>query len=342
MDSYKVGLQHVGSYISSGRPFMKTNASLSDGDTEYIKFPNVTKKIRVKNHSTSGALKIGFADNARRAYNMPDGTGFLETSFANATSLTVSFWMKPLYVSPQTSVLRILQLGSTALTRLQGTGTGGLRFFVDNAPFNSSDNLYSSGNWSQITVVIDGSNNKVYVDGELAITNTTAAPISGFSELSIGADATNFDDIYDEMYLFNVALTPEEVTELYAEGTYFDPRNHSQSENLVSWWTFEDNGYRTYFPTGDTITSINDRVGSNNLAKQGGGTGTFVNGRQLDKAIDSHSLILSPGAEIELDVKTKSMFLFSDGATQNFDVYASLTNIHSERMYDLTGPGIDE
>jgi hypothetical protein len=324
----------------SGRPWLKTTTSLADGGTEYLTFDNVTKKVRVKNHSTSGKLKIGFADNARRAYNMPDSTGRLDASFTSTSALTVSFWIKPL--DPlAVSVTRILQLGPNDQTRVQGTGTGGLRFFVANTYAGSADGFTSPLTWSQITVVINGTDNKLYVNGNLAVTNTTDAP--DFDELSIGADGTNFDDLYDEMYLFNTAFIQEEVTELYAAGAYFDPRDHSQAANLVSWWAFEDNSFRTYFTTNDTITTINDRIGSNDLTHTtGGGTGAFVNGRQLDTAVNSHSIIIPAGGEVELNVKTKSMFLFADGATQSFDVYASLTGIPAARMYDLTGPGIDE
>lgn len=343
MSKYNVGLNNVGSYQSSGRPFLKTVASLASDATEYIKFDNVTKKIRVKNHSTSGKLKIGFADNARRAYNMPDSNGRLDASFTIThpdNSFTVSFWMKPTITHPATSVTRVLQLGSTQDTRIQGTGTGAFRFFVDTNAVNTVNNLYESEKWTQVTVVIDNTENKLYVNGVLAATNTRAAPT--FSELSIGADATNYDDIYDEMYLFDTPLIEEEVVELYASGDYLDPRDHSQAANLISWWAFEDNSFRTYFATNDTITTINDRIGGNNLTHTtGGGTGAFVNGRQLDTAVNSHSIIIPAGGEIELSVKTKSMFLFADGATQNFDVYASLTNIPSGRMYDLTGAGID-
>tara|TARA_R110002126_G_C10357543_1_gene492244 strand:- start:6 stop:1031 length:1026 start_codon:yes stop_codon:yes gene_type:complete len=337
---YTAGLNNMGSYQVSGRPWLKSTASLADGLTEYLTFDNVTKKVRVKNHSTSGKLRVGFADNARRAYDMPDSDGHLEASFISTNTFTVSFWMKPLFTNPATSVSRVLQLGSNANTRLQGTGTGGFRFIVASGVVNSAGNLYESGKWTQVTVVINESTNKLYVNGVLAATNTATAP--NFTELSIGADATNFDDIYDEMYLFNTPFTQAEVTELYAAGGYFDPRDHSQAANLVSWWAFEDNGFRTYFTTADTITTINDRIGSNNLTKAGSGTGAFVNGRQLDTAATSHSIIIPAGGEVELNVKSKSMFLKADGATQSFDVYASLTGIPAERMYDLTGPGIDE
>jgi len=348
MSTYKVGLQHAGSFISSGKPFLKTNSSLADGATEYIKFPNVTKKIKVKNHSASGVLKIGFADNARRAFDMPsltaqdrfDGT---LSSGVGLSAVTVSFWFKDTALS---TVLRLVEFTGTGVTntRLQGqnsSGAGGLRFRVQGINANTAGGVTSINTWHQVTIVLSGADNKLYVDGDLKITNTTTmVPPTG---ISFGDSSTaNHDGIYDDIYVFNAALTGPEVLELYNEGSYFDPRDHSRSSDLQSWWAFEDNAYRTYFSSNDTTSTIIDRIGSHNLTKAGSGTGAFVNGRQLDTAINSHSLILSPGAEIELNVKTKSMFLFADGATQDFDVYASLTNIPSERMYDLTGPGIDE
>jgi len=341
MDNYKVGLHHAGSYISSGKPFLKTFASIADGKTEYLKFPNVAKKVRIKNHSTSGTLKIGFADNVRRAFDMPDtGDGRLECTFTSSPAFTISFWLKP---GPLvTTVTRILELdGGLSNTRLQGHGSNGaIKLFVNNNPSASADHMTAPNTWSQITVVINGDDNKVYVNGVLALTNVT--PAGSFAGLTIGADGTNFDDVYDEMYLFNTAFTEAEALELYAAGAYFDPRDHSQAANLTSWWAFEDNEHRAYFASADSATVINDRIGSNNLTNAGSGTGVFVSGRQLNTAETSHSLTLAAGAEIELNVRTKSVFVKASGATQNCDIYASLTNIPDERMYDLTGPGIDE
>jgi len=347
MSKYNVGLNNVGSYQSSGRPFLKTVASLASGGTEYIKFDNVTKKIRVKNHSTSGKLKIGFADNARRAFDMPSNTaqdrfdGTLASS-PGLSAVTVSFWYKdPSLTTP----LRLVEFtgGGVTDTRLQGQnsfGEGGLRFRVQGNNANTGAGVVSKNTWHQVTIVLTGTDNKLYIDGNSIITNaTTMVPPTG---ISFGDDQTaNHDGIYDDIYVFNTALTAAEVLELYNEGSYFDPRDHSKSSNLQSWWAFEDNAYRTYFSTNDTSSTIIDRIGSNNLTAQSSGRGVFVPGRQLDTAINSHSIIIPAGGEIELSVKTKSMFLFADGATQNFDVYASLTNIPSGRMYDLTGAGID-
>jgi len=341
--NYTTGLNNMGSFQVSGRPWLKNVTGLADGSTQYIKFPNVTKKIKVKNHTGSGALKIGFADNARRGFDMPGATPAdrFEGTFASSAAFTISFWIKP---TSSALLARVIELdGGAANTRLQGTGTGALKFFVDGFSLNSSNGFIILNEWAQITMVINDTDNKVYVNGELAVSKAGNGTGAGsFTGLSIGADTANYDDTYDDMYLFNTAFTAAEVAELYSAGAYFDPRDHTQAGNLTSWWAFEDNAYRNYFTTADTASTINDRIGSNNLTKVGTGTGVFVNGRQLDTAVNSHSITIPAGEELELNVKTKSMFLFADGANQDFDVYASLTNVPIERMYDLTGTGIDE
>lgn len=354
MSKYNVGLNNVGSYQSSGRPFLKTVASLASGGTEYIKFDNVTKKIRVKNHSTSGKLKIGFADNARRAFDLPNATSTDHIASANfgskLTTFTVAFWIKSITGTTPETLPRIVGFENSSVTgthsRVQGRANSALRFFIGPDHEQSNQNITSANTWHHFVVVINGTDNRLYVDSNLVVTNThnhnPNVAETGYDSITFGDDqSANFDDKIDEAYFFNVALTDAEVVELYNEGSYYDPREHSQAANLTSWWAFEDNAYRTYFSTNDTTTTILDRIGSTNLSNVGSGTGAFVPGRQLDKAIHSHSITLPAGGEIELSVKTKSMFLFATGSTQNFDVYASLTNIPSERMYDLTGAGID-
>ena len=361
MNIYTSGLGNVGSYQVSGRPFLKTNTSLAADDTEYIKFDNVTKKIRVKNHSRSGVLKIGFADNARRCFDLPNAGSTDHLASANfgskLTTFTVAFWIKSLTGSPET-VSRIVGFENSSITgahtRVEGRATGALRFFMDGtgAKFTqTADGVTLANTWHHIVVVINGTDNRLYVDSNLVTTNTNIhnpnVDETGYDSITFGDDqSANFDDRIDEAYFFNVALTTPEVVELYNEGAYYDPRNHSQAANLTSWWAFEDNAYRTYFSTNDTTTTILDRIGNINLTSVGTGTGFFAPGRQLDTAIHSHSITVPAGGEIELNVKTKSMFLFATGslqsnAPQNFDVYASLTNIPSERMHDLTGSGID-
>ena len=172
---YTTGLNNMGPFQVSGRPWLKNVTGLADGSTQYIKFPNVTKKIKVKNHTGSGALKIGFADNARRGFDMPGATTSdrFEGTFTSSSAFTISFWIKP---TTSATLARVIELdGGHANTRLQGTGAAGaLKFFVNNTSVNSPTGAIVLNQWAQITMVINGTDNKIYVNGALKITNTTA------------------------------------------------------------------------------------------------------------------------------------------------------------------------
>lgn len=50
----------------------------------------------------------------------------------------------------------------------------------------------------------------------------------------------------------------------------------------------------------------------------------------------------SNGDSITFDVKCKQMFIHALNATSGFELYASLTNIDTSHMYDLTGSGLTD
>ena len=59
---------------------------------------------------------------------------------------------------------------------------------------------------------------------------------------------------------------------------------------------------------------------------------------------DNHHISVPPDSFVTLNVKCVSIFLTTDNQNQTgqYEVYASLTNIPTERMYELTGSGISE
>lgn len=68
---YGTGLNNVGSYQASGKPFVTGSLSAIDGEPLKISFPAVTRWIYVINHSTAGAghCKIGFSENGLAGTN---------------------------------------------------------------------------------------------------------------------------------------------------------------------------------------------------------------------------------------------------------------------------------
>ena len=54
------GIAAVGSYQVSGHPFLTGNASFATNTTQQVDFPNVTRRILIRNTDTDAAIKVHF------------------------------------------------------------------------------------------------------------------------------------------------------------------------------------------------------------------------------------------------------------------------------------------
>ena len=109
---YSVGLHNVGSYQSSGKPFI-TGSTLSAIDTVHmIEFPSVSKSFTVINTDASNAIRVHFQTGSGAAVTVPGLTGeqpILGTAdvialkhfvtIAYGSSLTMDVKCKKFYVS---------------------------------------------------------------------------------------------------------------------------------------------------------------------------------------------------------------------------------------------------
>lgn len=68
---YKAGLSHVGSYQISGVPYVTASLAVpgTSGTPLEIVFPSVTQMIRIHNHATTDALRVGFSANGVKGSN---------------------------------------------------------------------------------------------------------------------------------------------------------------------------------------------------------------------------------------------------------------------------------
>ena len=195
--------------------------------------------------------------------------------------------------------------------------------------------------WFNIIFIVKSGDTKVYLNGALLTQtiNTKTFPES-FDTLTLGSTTSNHDGSYSNIYLFNRALTETEIAKVYNGSYKISPDTENSIDGLISWWAFEDNHYKTFFTTPDNGTTIFDRISSNNLVVNTG-TLTFEDGYSIDNALDRHKITLYDQQEIKLNCKAKQIFLKSS-ANADVSICAGLTNIPSEKMYQLTGPGIDE
>jgi hypothetical protein len=338
---YTTGLQNVGSYQVSGTPWMKSH-TFTGVESKFYEFPNVTDYIKVMNDvngTKSGNIDIVFCE-PRRSANMPNGSEYLSTSIPAGSEATLSMWVKFDALSSDVRLANFTGGGNDIRVQTRISGGNRLRTFV-NGTVETSASLLSTGVWFNIVFVVKNGAGKVYLNGSIITDLTNAGTISAnFDTIALGSTSSNHDGSYSNIYLFNRALTEAEIAKVYNGSYKTSPDSGDTISGLISWWAFEDNHYKTFFATPDTTTTIFDRISSNNLVINAAAL-TFEDGYQLDNALSHHKITLVDQQEIRLNCKAKQIFLRST-ADADVSIYAGLTGIESSRMYELTGPGIDE
>ena len=224
MSIYTAGISNVGSYLVSGRPWLKTS-TIADGAVEFYHFPKVTKQITIHNdHQGAGDnLEVAFPE-PRRAINMPGAPGdadteFFSTTFASSGTVTAAIWFK--FEGTLPSAERILEIRDTAGTvstnlRVQTRTSQKLRLAINNVVVaTSTTNLLTADTWFHLAVTVNRSapETKVYLNGSLvsSLTDTTA-PSADFGRLYLGGTSANSNGLYSDCTLFNSVLSAAEIS----------------------------------------------------------------------------------------------------------------------------------
>lgn len=290
---HSTGLQNVGSYQVSGRPWLKS-VEFPGAEGRFYEFPNVTDYIKITNDidSLGNNLDIVFCK-PRRAIDMHNSSVQNDHYLGNiaATSaFSVAMWVQfdpNLAVAP-TRFVSIQGANLELRIQLHNHNSGQYKFLL----FEFSPSLqvigqgvffanFNAGDWVHIVVTVsEDGEYTVYFDGESKTTfqypHLSQNPPRNFDSIRFGDDNNlTFRGLYDEISLFSSDLSATEVSEIYNNGSYYDIRNYSGSSTLLSFWDFEDNLYKTFYSTPDTSNTIQDRVGSTNLTFQGTNSPSF-------------------------------------------------------------------
>ena len=190
------------------------------------------------------------------------------TSIGDNNSWTMSSWI---YVSDVTTQQRIL--GSYFSQGSQqrffvGIINGGILFGYGNkAQYPISGTSVSTNSWQNIIVTYSTTTGIIsaYVNGSLNGTYDYAGnggdKIMNSLNITIGdsiGDSAPLNGSISNASIWNTALTPAQVTEIYNNGTPSNLSSHSATSNLVSWWKLNN-----------TTTGIQDSKGSNNGTNNG-------------------------------------------------------------------------
>jgi hypothetical protein len=344
--NYTVGLQNVGSYQVSGQPWLR-NYSASSGEIKLFEFPKVTNKITIQNLTGGQDLFVSFAEPRRGVNFKATPTAYYTTDISNLSlsEATISIWVNVETIDTKRFFELIHTSAKSTRMQIHSTGTPEIRFFVNDAAVSTvAAFTFSANDWINITATIKSGESKLFINGQQLGLASTEVFTDTLDTLNLGASTSNFDGIYDSACIFSRVLTSSEIAEIYNSGTFKSPTKTSVSSEIVGLWDFEDNQYKTFYSTPDTLALIRDRSSSsNNLTFGAGGAANveFVDGQLIENAFDRHKITLSGISEIDLPCKTKQILIKAAG-TLELNIKASLTGVPASRMYDLTGPGIDE
>lgn len=348
--SYSVGLQNVGSYQVAGRPWLK-DLSLGSGNKVLLEFPSVTREIHICNdhnaQGTSHVLEIMFCEPKRALNFIGTPTTYYQSDISSLalTEASISIWLNIETIS----ITRLFEIihsdGGSTRMQIHDIATPEIRLFVNDAQVNVVLVAFPflNNEWINVTATIKDGESKLFINGQQIVPTNQTSFSDTLATLNLGADRTNFDGVYDNAAIFSRALTEAEVSEVYNDGLFKDPRSTSISSDIVGLWDFEDNQYKNFYSTADTTSIINDRISNNNLSIIGNPADVeFVDGQLIQNAEARHKFQLVGQEQITMECKTKQVFLSCPNGATVLSVCASLTNIPASRMYELTGPGIDE
>jgi hypothetical protein len=163
------------------------------------------------------------------------------TSFSGSPTLSYSVWFKTNSILSGTGSNSIVMIGHAASTkslgfRIKGTGDtnpGNYRFYVFGGATNESVETGIAavlGRWTHATIVRDGLNMKLYIDGKFADENTnttTTLNLDSSAKVALGnyidssgtVTTISANDSYDgsiaNFRLYSKALNADQVKELY-------------------------------------------------------------------------------------------------------------------------------
>ena len=251
----------------------------------------------------------------------------------------------------------------------------------DGAPAGSSDydtgaltvnNITTS--WNHILITQLGGNTLFYINGSLAATAPSRV-IRSSDNIQSGWNAggkTALDSSFDESTMWNTGMTGPQVSEHYNSGEWVNPNYLSLKDNLRGWWTWGDSSgvyapgitvdtHKNVFKNESTGTALSSSAqvgisrntpGSEVIEYVPGPFTSQTTGKlrvHMASKADAdvynnlhYQELQGYGSTITLPMKTKELYFSAVDTQVSFEIIAELTNIPTQRMYNLAGSGIDE
>jgi len=167
------------------------------------------------------------------------------TSTLNPNTITVSAWFYPTsnaFYSPIVS-----KGNSSSVGWEMSNSSGTFRATLRGATVDAFGPSVVLNKWQMGTFTYDGATLKLYFGGVLVASTAGSATLTSANDLLIGSRVLNsnrFTGSIDDVRIYNRALSPQEIQQLYAQGggvTADHSSTVSLSSGLVGYWPFDGN-----------------------------------------------------------------------------------------------------
>lgn len=171
--------------------------------------------------TTSGSWANGATGKLNSSMNF-DGTddkiSIGSTSITIGNNFSISSWIKT-----SSSFQRPFVSNRSTGRMYYGLTSGkGFMYYNGASPANVNGNaIVNDNNWHHLVFVRSGINSTIYVDGQIDKSTTQTGYIVSSSPLSIGYDQPNseyFPGLIDDVRIYNYALTPDQIKQIYNSG----------------------------------------------------------------------------------------------------------------------------
>ena len=378
---YGSGLNNVGSYQVSGEPFLTASTILS-GQEEKIEFPKVSNNVTVRLDNPNNCLFLSGAmayqiENVVGTNGLASVTSSYSISYwfnndVPATTSDITWgWGTDTGLDKNTS-MGAMWYSFDNRFQLTFPGINFKWYFIAGS---TGPDIYD-GSWHHLafTLKVDNTgrqltgslyfNGQPYTgNGAYTRTGTTTSPINhtlngnGFYIGTTKSTRLN-QRKYRDFILWDGVLTDVQALDLYqASGSYGNsafnaankvfwlkpeeaPQNPApatlvNSGEIEGDFIFEETVLAANFYE---ISSDSPYTNSGSLRVHYRSTGSLPN-----VETNNHYWTLdSQNEQITMNVKSKEIYLSSDGGDVDYSLHADLTNIPTSRMYQHTGSGVDE